>query len=184
EPVDEKQQERRRSSTSSRGWGSAARGSAEDVEVAGAGADVDLPVPHRRGGLDAAAELDLPEQRRVDAGVAHVVGVEEAAAVADEQDVVDDDRAAPDRAGDVLLPPHLAGVAVDADEAAAVRPEVEDVAVDAGRAVDAALQRPGVVDLPHDRVVRLARVELRDLADVPGALQVPVVLAGDVEHPL
>ena len=42
----------------------------------------------------------------------------------------------------------------------------------------------GVVDLPHDRVDRVAGVELRELADLAGPGKRPVVLAGDVEEAL
>ena len=53
---------------------SASSGVADCVKAARTSAEVDAPVPHRRGRLDAAADLELPLHRREHRGVAHVVG--------------------------------------------------------------------------------------------------------------
>src|SRR3546814_19828353 len=51
-------------------------------------------------------------------------------------------------------------------------------------AVEATAEPALVVDLPHDGTARHRRVDLGELADRAGAVEVAVVLRGDVEHPL
>ena len=160
-------------------------GIADGVEGAAAGADEDLALEDRGGGLDAALELDRPELGRIDRRVAHVVAVQHAVAVAHDQGVVDDHRRLPGRGRAASSPRSAGRLHGDGQEAAVVGAGVDDAVGDGGRAPDpvaagllAAPLRGGsarVLHRPDQRVVGLRRVELDQLADL--------VVAGEARAP-
>ena len=111
----------------------------------------------------------------------------DAAAIALEQDAVDDDRRAPGRAGQPHRPAHPAGAAVDAEQPTGVRRDVDHAAVERRRRPRAALAAAGGGERqrPDERVAGPAWVELHQLADAAcDGMSKQLELAGHVEEAL
>ena len=136
--------------------------------------------------------MQLPSEsdhssRRLAQRLGDVERVERPPAVALEQHVVDRHRRGPRRPGEMDPPALAPGLALEPDQVAVVRRHVHHPAVDRGRRPHAAgaLGAPlGDRDRPDERVPRVGRVELHDLADLLGARVVPLELAPHVEEAL
>src|SRR5215475_9863495 len=108
------------------------------MKVPAAGAEVELAVPRRGGGLDAGLGLDGPQQFGLRRGVGDVVAVERAGAVAhDHHAVYDDGRHV--HPGERDAPPLRPGLAVDADHITFVGTPDDEIFEYRGGSVDAAL---------------------------------------------
>ncbi len=109
-------------------------------EDAGPGAEVDRAVDHQRRALDRAVRAVGPAARPV----GQAVGRHDAVHRDDEDPPVGDRRGGGDVAAVARLPDHLAGVDVQREDAAAVRPEDRDAVLHRRRELDqrARVERP------------------------------------------